>query len=94
MVLIKNIIFYFSGTGNSLQLAKDIAKEIGDCEVLNLAQYDTSSRVTAERVGIVFPVYFWGIPLAVADFIGKLPTQAINYGNKTQRRKRYVNLNV
>jgi flavodoxin len=26
----KNIIFYFSGTGNSLKVAKDIASMLGD----------------------------------------------------------------
>lgn len=68
----KNVIFYFSGTGNSLQVAKDIAEKIGECEVFNLAKYNTGNEITAERVGIVFPVYFWGIPNVIARFLSEI----------------------
>jgi flavodoxin len=30
----KNLIFYFSGTGNSLKVAKSVAGEIGDCGIV------------------------------------------------------------
>lgn len=72
MVRMKNIIFYFSGTGNSLQVAMDIAEQIGECEVLNLAKYDTSKQITTERIGIVFPVYFWGVPNIIKAFLKKI----------------------
>lgn len=65
----KNIIFYFSGTGNSLQVARDIAEKVGDCEVINLAKYNVDNEINAERVGIVFPVYFWGIPNIIKTFL-------------------------
>jgi len=68
----KNIIFYFSGTGNSLQVARDIAENIGECEVVNLAKYDTNNKINAERVGIVFPVYFWGVPNIIKTFLEKV----------------------
>ncbi|SDN50781.1 EFR1 family ferrodoxin [Acetanaerobacterium elongatum] len=68
----KNAIFYFSGTGNSLQVATDIAEKIGECEVLNLAKYNTNNEITAERVGLVFPVYFWGIPNIIARFLSEI----------------------
>ena len=71
----KNIIFYFSGTGNSLQVAKDIAEKIGECEVINLAKYDTNEKINAERVGIVFPVYFWGVPNIIKVFLKKIELQ-------------------
>ena len=75
----KNIIFYFSGTGNSLQVAKDIAEKIGECEVINLAKYDTSNKITVERVGIVFPVYFWGIPNIIENFLKKIKLESNPY---------------
>ena len=65
-----NIVFYFSGTGNSLKVAKDIAKELGDGKIVSMAkpgkynllkQYDT--------IGFVYPVYFWGLPKKVIEFI-------------------------
>lgn len=71
----KNIIFYFSGTGNSLQVAKDIAEKIGECDVLNLAKYDTNEKINAERVGIVFPVYFWGVPNIIKVLLKKIELQ-------------------
>ena len=30
------MIFYFSGTGNSLKVAEDIAKQMQDCEVISM----------------------------------------------------------
>ncbi len=68
----KNIIFYFTGTGNSLQVANDIAKKIGECDVVNLAKYDTNIPIEAERIGVVFPVYFWGLPNVVKAFLERV----------------------
>jgi len=31
----KNIIFVFTGTGNSLKVAKDIAAALGDCDIIS-----------------------------------------------------------
>ncbi len=74
-----NLIFYFSGTGNSLQVAQDIAAQLGDCAVLPMTRFDTSQEVAAERVGLVFPVYFWGLPLAVVRFIEQLKVTGDSY---------------
>lgn len=75
----KNVIFYFSGTGNSLQVARDIAEEIEECEILKLAEYDTGKPVAAERVGFIFPVYYWGIPNIVGAFLKKIKFQNSPY---------------
>lgn len=66
----KNVIFYFTGTGNSLKTTRDIAKELGDCDVFFMPAY-TEKKVLAgyERVGFVFPVYAGGPPLYVQKFI-------------------------
>lgn len=34
----KNIIFYFSGTGNSLKVAKDFSTGIQDCELISMGK--------------------------------------------------------
>jgi ferredoxin len=75
----KNVLFYFSATGNCLQVARDIAEEVGECEVLNLAEYDTGNRIAAERVGFIFPVYYWGIPNIVGEFLKKLEFESSPY---------------
>jgi ferredoxin len=65
----KNTLYYFSGTGNSLQVARDIAVLLGDTDVIPLATASGNVPQEAESIGIVFPVYMWGLPLAVARFL-------------------------
>ncbi|MDA3847103.1 MAG: EFR1 family ferrodoxin [Vallitaleaceae bacterium] len=65
-----NVIFCFTGTGNSLYVAKEVAKKIDakviliDNNLLNksiIGQYD--------KVGIIFPVYHQGLPVMVSRFV-------------------------
>ncbi len=78
----KNIIFYFSGTGNSLRVARIIAQKIKDVNLISmkvgLPEADLSG---AETIGFVCPVYEWDIPKPVKDFIENLriPTEAYVY---------------
>ena len=67
----KNIIFYFSGTGNSLKVAKDIATAIEDCELISMGKSHKLSG-TYERIGFVYPVYGGGMPGVVDRFIKAL----------------------
>lgn len=65
-----NIVFYFSGTGNSLKAAKTIAEELGNCEIVSMAKsgsYSLSKKY--ETIGFVYPVYFWGLPKKVVEFV-------------------------
>ncbi|MDO5559884.1 MAG: EFR1 family ferrodoxin [Oscillospiraceae bacterium] len=64
----KNVIFYFSGTGNTYWAAKTTAQLIGNCKLINIAKFDCSQKIKAERVGIFFPVYFWGLPNILKRF--------------------------
>ncbi|MBR6781132.1 MAG: EFR1 family ferrodoxin [Clostridia bacterium] len=71
------MIFYFSGTGNSLYAAKYIANNIHDDELVNMADSVKEGRYyyalkPGETCGFVFPVYFGGMPSAVAQFVKKL----------------------
>ncbi|MCW4022085.1 MAG: EFR1 family ferrodoxin [Candidatus Bathyarchaeota archaeon] len=70
-------IFYFSASGNSLALAKDIAQKT-NAELVSIPSVmnQTSVQPQTEAVGIVFPVYYasngYGIPLIVERFVNKL----------------------
>jgi len=78
----KTIIYYFTGTGNSLAVAKKIAAALKDCEQVPIASLvDTPGRIVpaADRVGIVCPVYDAGIPVIVKDFAERLDISAIPY---------------
>jgi len=70
------MIFHFSGTGNSYYAAKQIGSEITD-ELIDISKAMAEEQFTYsvspdEKVGFVFPLYFYGLPTIVADFISKL----------------------
>ena len=64
-------IYYFTGTGNSLQIAEHLAEKIGECSISKIAGYG-GEKIEGEVLCIVYPVYNWGIPLIIRDFLNKL----------------------
>ena len=77
-------IYYFSGSGNSLIVARDLAKKMNG-RLISIPSVMGQERIQpkAEVIGIVFPVYYAtfgesGIPRIVERFIGKLS----NIGSK------------
>lgn len=69
----KTEIYYFTGTGNSLVVARDLAKELnGELIAIPSVMSKETINVDAEVIGVVFPVYIWGMPLIVTRFINKL----------------------
>jgi flavodoxin len=78
----KTIIYYFTGTGNSLAGAKKVAETLGDTELVPIAAFrNTAGAITpdAERIGIVCPVYFSGLPAMVAAFAERLDPAPAGY---------------
>lgn len=75
------MIFWFSGTGNSEWIAKNIAAKTGDRAVNICDLHSAPSLDGEEYVGLVFPVYAWGAAQPMADFAAKLPhTSAFTFG--------------
>lgn len=74
MVINNSTIFYFSGTGNSLNVAKDIKSGIQNSELISIPKIIDEDKIefNGEYLGIVCPVYMWGLPLIVDKFIKKL----------------------
>lgn len=58
------MIYYFSGTGNSYYVAKQLAKLTGD-ETRSIFE---PSGNNGDTIGLVFPVYGWAPPKAVCNF--------------------------
>lgn len=80
--IMKTIIYYFTGTGNSLAAARTIAAVLGDCDLVPIASLlNTNGDITpqAERVGIIAPVYDFGLPSIVAEFTGRLDLTRAGY---------------
>ncbi len=68
-------IYYFSGTGNSLAVAREIGSQIGG-KVISISSLISKKRAdTSDKIGIVFPAYMAqlnGVPLIVEDFVKKI----------------------
>lgn len=70
------MIFYFSGTGNSQYVAKvlgDATKET----VVNITRDEMEKELEynlkeGENLGFVFPIYWWGMPVLVEEFVRKM----------------------
>ena len=76
------MIFYFSGTGNSLFAAKRMLAD--DEKLINIADAIKDNRYeykiqTGENVGFIFPVYFYTVPTIVSEFISKLQLEGAEY---------------
>ena len=69
------MIFYFSGTGNSLWVARQLQESLQE-PLYKLVDVLSSDQVYAlgdeERLGFVFPVYSWGPPEVVLEMISRL----------------------
>jgi len=70
------MIFYFSGTGNSKHIADKIASSTGDRQVYisksiieNNETYEIGEN---ERIGFIFPVYWYSMPTIVENFIEQM----------------------
>jgi ferredoxin len=70
----KTVLYYFTGTGNTLAVARDLAKELGDTRLVPLWRAMTPGGVITgtDAVGIVFPVYFFDLPALVRQFVQQL----------------------
>ena len=68
-----SVIFYFSGTGNSLDVAKQVAAVLKDCRLEPIQAYLAKPyQVQDEIMGIVSPVFSASLPPYVQDFLAKL----------------------
>ena len=68
------MIIYFSGTGNSRDVAHRLSALLGDSDVVELAgdtlrNGELKAKQPCKAVVWVFPVYSWGVPPVVVKFI-------------------------
>lgn len=84
----KRIILYFTGTGNCLYVARQLAGPDG--ETLSIPQLTKEGRydIEADEIGIVYPIYGHMPPNMVRKFIQKANLKAnylfaiLTYGNR------------
>lgn len=76
----ETIIYFYTGTGNSLWVARKLAEKIENSELFPITltgsgRIDTDSK----KIGLIFPVHIWGIPSPIIDFLNRLETDASKY---------------
>jgi NAD-dependent dihydropyrimidine dehydrogenase PreA subunit/flavodoxin len=69
----KTLLYYFSGTGNSLAVAQDLAKTL-EAELVSIPSLREQATISppAAALGLVFPVYHGSLPIIIRDFFRKL----------------------
>lgn len=78
------MIFYFTGTGNSGYVAREIAKENHDeifsiSKLLNESMKLEFTLKDEEKIGFIYPIYAWAPPKMVMEFMKKIKFN--NYNN-------------
>ncbi|HYE68302.1 MAG TPA: EFR1 family ferrodoxin, partial [Anaerovoracaceae bacterium] len=74
-------IYYLSGTGNSLHVAKELQKRITDTELISITSLKNKNRIKTkgDTIGFVFPVHFMTAPEIVFQCLKKLDMQTAEY---------------
>ncbi len=76
----KTTIYYFSATGNSLSIGKKISQKLANCELIEISHaLNKNAIINSEKVGFLFPVYAWGVPRIVSEFISKAQFKNTKY---------------
>lgn len=68
----KSLLYCFTGTGNSLKVAKDIKDSIGECEIKSIKAGKSDYPEKYKRIGFIFPTYYFGLPTQVRKFLENL----------------------
>jgi ferredoxin len=98
------MIFYFSATGNCKYTALKLAEATND-KVISITECMKSSTFNFkaeenENIGFVTPVYFWGLPSFVIEFMNKIKIDTttntyiyhvLTYGTSTGQAHRMMN---
>ena len=72
------MILVFSGTGNSYHVAKSVGDSIGEvvCPLVDCSPEDLT--YTGKSLGLVFPIYSWGVPPIVINYLKNLNDSFVN----------------
>ena len=65
-------LYVYTGTGNSLWAGRLLAQALGEASVEFMPCPSEDFPVKADRVGLIFPVHIWGLPIRVIRFIEHL----------------------
>ena len=74
-------VYYFSGTGNSFHVAKELKKRIPGTNLIPIASLLNKEviKTNGETIGIVFPIHLAMAPAPVMEFLKKLDLKSSEY---------------
>jgi ferredoxin len=79
-IIMKLSIFYYTGTGNSLWVARTLAKLAGEADIISISAWLKEKKpVPSSVIGIIFPVHMWGVPGPVIRFISEIKSLSPEY---------------
>lgn len=81
---VQNMIFYYSGCGNTRFIANEVSKGLQDSRMIFIPEAQRNAEfeyklADEESLGFIFPVYCWSSPKLVDKFVKSLK---INSNNK------------
>lgn len=82
IIMSENIIYCYSGSGNCLDMAKSIATNLGDTDIVMMRKAPVITDATAyKRVGFIVPCHAGGLPIGVKEHIKsvKISPQAYKF---------------
>lgn len=69
----RKVIYYFTGTGNSMRAAEKIAAHLKDTEIISMRSNPKEVPADdAEVIGFIYPIYHWTLPEPAVNFVEKL----------------------
>lgn len=68
----RTVIYYYSATGNSLNVAEALAGKLGNTKIVSMLDIERQEFDSFDRIGLVFPVCMWGLPAIVDRFLQNL----------------------
>ena len=72
------MILYFSATGNSLAVARQLAEQLNE-QLMPLTEAVQQDLSNEKRIGLVFPTYDFNLPPALRDMIAQLNISPKSY---------------
>lgn len=74
-------IYYLSGTGNSLHVARELEKRLDGVELIPIISVLKNQRsvTTAETIGLIFPIHNLSVPILVKRFLEKADLKSAKY---------------
>lgn len=81
MIILDTEIYYFSGTGNSLFVARELQKKVPDSVIIPIISLlrEDIVKTNGKTIGIIFPCHSLTIPIAVKRFIRKIDVQSAEH---------------